>query len=157
MRTLSLATILMLFWLALSGHFTPFLIGAGLLSVTFSIWCAQRMGVLDSEGHPSQLFPGALTYFPWLGWEIVKSAWSVTRIILDPRLPISPTMTRIRASQRTAAGVATYANSITLTPGTVTVAVKGDELTIHALVREGAIDLEQGGMDARVTVFEGAR
>lgn len=157
MRTLSLAISLMLFWLALSGHFTPFLIGAGLLSVALSVWAAHRMGVLDSEGHPTQLIPGALTYFPWLAWEVVKSAWSVTRIILDPRLPISPTMTRVRASQRTAAGIATYANSITLTPGTVTVAVKGDELTVHALVRDGAIDLEQGTMDARVTVFEGAR
>lgn len=157
MRTLSLAILLMLFWLALSGHFTPFLIGAGLLSVALSTWVAHRMGVVDSEGHPIQLFARAVTYFPWLLREIAKSAWSVTRIILDPRLPISPTMTRVKASQRTAAGIATYANSITLTPGTVTIAVKGDELTVHALVREGAIDLEQGAMDARVTAFEGAR
>ncbi len=83
------------------------------------------------------------------------SAWAVTRIILDPRLPISPTMTRVRASQRTAAGIATYANSITLTPGTVTMTVKGNVLTVHALVRDGAMDLEQGGMDARVRTFEG--
>lgn len=157
MRTVSLAILLMLFWLALSGHFTPFLVGAGLLSVSASVWIAHRMGVLDSEGHPTQLFPGVLTYYPWLVVEIVKSAWAVTRIILDPRLPISPTMTRVKASQRTAAGIATYANSITLTPGTVTTGVRGDELTVHALVREGAIDLEQGAMDARVTRFEGGR
>lgn len=157
MRTVSLGILLMLFWLALSGHFTPFLIGAGLLSVSLSVWVARRMGVLDGEGVPTQLFLGTLTFYPWLVMEIVKSAWAVTRIILDPRLPISPTMTRVKASQRTAAGIATYANSITLTPGTVTTGVKGDELTVHALVREGAIDLEQGGMDARVTTFEGAR
>lgn len=157
MRAVSLAISLMLFWLALSGHFTPFLIGAGLLSVLLTVWLAHRMGVLDSEGHPTQLFPGALTYFPWIIGEIVKSAWAVTRIILDPRLPISPTMTTVRSTQRTAAGIATYANSITLTPGTVTVAVKGDELAVHALVREGAIDLEQGGMDARVSQFERGR
>lgn len=154
MRTLSLAILLMLFWLALSGHFTPFLIGAGLLSVAISVWVGHRMNVVDSEGHPTQLFAGALTYFPWLVVEIVKSAWSVTRVILAPKLESSPTMTRVRASQRTAAGIATYANSITLTPGTVTTAVKGDVLTVHALVREGALDLEQGGMDARVRVFE---
>ena len=157
MRAMSLWLLLMVFWLALSGHFTPFLVGAGMLSVTTSVLVARRMGVLDSEGHPTQLFLGAVTYFPWLVWEIVKSAWAVTRVILDPRLPISPTMTRVKASQRTAAGLATYANSITLTPGTVTMTVNGDELIVHALVREGAIDLELGGMDTRVTMFEGTR
>ena len=64
-------------------------------------------------------------------------------------------MTIVRASQKTAAGVATYANSITLTPGTVTVGVNGRDLTVHALVREGALDLEGGGMDRRVSQFEG--
>ncbi len=155
MRTLSLSILLMLFWLALSGHFTPFLIGAGLLSVALAVIAARRMGVLDSEGHPVQLFAGTPTYYPWLVREIFKSAWAVSRIILSPRLPISPTMTRVKASQRTAAGIATYANSITLTPGTITTSVRGDELTVHALVREGAIDLERGEMDARVKTFEG--
>jgi multicomponent Na+:H+ antiporter subunit E len=79
----------------------------------------------------------------------------VTKIILHPGLPISPTMTIVRASQKTAAGVATYANSITLTPGTVTVGVNGRDLTVHALVREGALDLEGGDMDRRVSQFEG--
>lgn len=155
MRTLSLGVFLMLFWLALSGHFTPFLLGAGVVSVIVSVVMARRMGVLDSEGHPFELLARAGSYLPWLVLEIVKSAWAVTRIILDPRLPISPTMTRVRASQRTAAGIATYANSITLTPGTVTMTVKGNVLTVHALVRDGAMDLEQGGMDARVRTFEG--
>jgi multicomponent Na+:H+ antiporter subunit E len=54
-------------------------------------------------------------------------------------------------------GIATYANSITLTPGTITVGVSGRELTVHALVREGALDLESGGMDRRVSQFEGPR
>jgi multicomponent Na+:H+ antiporter subunit E len=81
----------------------------------------------------------------------------VTKVILHPRLPISPTMTIVQASQKTAAGIATYANSITLTPGTITVGVSGRELTVHALVREGALDLESGGMDRRVSQFEGPR
>ena len=79
----------------------------------------------------------------------------MTKLILHPRLPISPTMTVVRASQRTRAAVATYANSITLTPGTITVAVNGNDLTVHALMRDGALDLEAGGMDRRVSQFEG--
>jgi multicomponent Na+:H+ antiporter subunit E len=65
-------------------------------------------------------------------------------------------MTVVRASQKTPAGMATYANSITLTPGTITTGVRGNEFTVHALVRDGAIDLEGGGMDRRVSQFEGA-
>lgn len=155
MRLLSLFVALLLFWLALSGHFTPFLMGAGVVSALVCVVVAQAMGAADREAHPLHLFGRALTYFPWLIWEICKSAWAVTRIIVHPSLPISPTMTHVAASQRTAVGIATYANSITLTPGTITTAVKGNELTVHALVRDGAIDLEGGGMDARVTQFEG--
>lgn len=155
MRLVSLFIALMLFWLALSGHYTPFLIGAGAACSLFCVAAAVRMGTVDSESHPLQLFARAPAYFAWLGWEIAKSAWAVTRIIIDPRLPISPTMTRVRAGQRTAAGLATYANSITLTPGTITTAVDGDVLTVHALVRDSAIDVEGGVMDQRVVRFEG--
>ena len=157
MRLLSLFIALLLFWLALSGHFTSFLVGAGVASAIACLWVARRMGAADGEGHPHHLFVRAITYFPWLVWEIAKSCWAVTKVIWHPSLPISPTMTRVTASQRSAVGIVTYANSITLTPGTITTAIEGNLLTVHALVREGAIDLEGGGMDARVTQFEGAR
>ena len=87
-------------------------------------------------------------------WEIIKAGWSVTKAVLKPKLAISPTLTRVAASQRTSAGIVTYANSITLTPGTITTEVEDTILTVHALERGGAIDLEEGGMDARVTRFE---
>ncbi len=113
------------------------------------------MRAADAEGHPVEVFRGAVTYFPWLIREIAKSAWGVTKVILHPSLPISPTMTVVQASQKTTVGVVTYANSITLTPGTITVGVTGNDLTVHALVRDGALDLEGGGMDQRVSQFEG--
>jgi multicomponent Na+:H+ antiporter subunit E len=156
MRLASLAVVLFLLWLALSGHYTTFLVGAGAACAVLCVFIAARMGVVDTEGHPVNLVRGAVTYFPWLWWEIAKSGWAVSKLILRPRLPISPTMTQVPASQRTAVGIATYANSITLTPGTITTGVKGNVLTVHALTRDGALDLERGGMDARVTRFEGA-
>lgn len=155
MRTFSLAVALFGFWLALSGHYTPFLITIGFFAVLATVYFATKMGLIDAEGHPIQLVPAALTYVPWLIVEIVKSAWSVTKAILSPTLSISPTMTIVKASQRTNAGLATYANSITLTPGTITVAVNGDKFTVHALESAGADDLEAGGMDKRVSQFEG--
>ena len=156
MRMASLAVVLFLFWLALSGHYTTFLVGAGAACAVLCVFIAARMGVVDAEGHPVHLVRGALTYFPWLWWEIAKSAWAVSKLILNPRLPISPTMTQVAATQKTSVGVASYANSITLTPGTITTGVKGNILTVHALTRDGALDLERGGMDARVTRFEGS-
>ncbi len=154
MRNICLAILLFLFWLALSGHYTEFLIGIGIAATLLCLAVANRMGTVDAEGVPVQLALGAITYIPWLIWEIIKSAWAVTQIIIDPRLPISPTMTRIRASQATSTGQSVYANSITLTPGTITTNVDGDMLTVHAIVSDGADDLEGGSMDARVSRFE---
>ncbi|MEZ5855946.1 MAG: Na+/H+ antiporter subunit E [Hyphomicrobiaceae bacterium] len=157
MRLISLFVSLLVFWLALSGHYTSFLIPVGVLAAAACVFVAVRMGVADGEGHPVDFMPNGITYFPWLVWEICKSAWSVTKIVLDPELPISPTMTRVAATQKTTVGVNVYANSITLTPGTITTDVNGNVLTVHALVADGADDLEGGGMDARVTRFEGMR
>jgi multicomponent Na+:H+ antiporter subunit E len=157
MRAISLGLTIAGFWLALSGHYTPFLLTIGAVSVLVAIAIATRMGLIDSEGHPVHLLPAAMTYIPWLLIEILKSSWAVTKTILAPSLPISPTMTVVRASQRTNAGLATYANSITLTPGTITVSVRGDEFIVHALRSDGADDLEGGGMDARVQQFEGGK
>jgi multicomponent Na+:H+ antiporter subunit E len=155
-RLVSLTAFLFAFWIALSGHFSPVLVAAGAVSALICVLAAIRMRTADSEGHPIELFRGAVTYYPWLVREIVKSAWAVTKIMLHPRLPISPVMTVVRANQRSSAAVATYANSITLTPGTITVGVKGHDLTVHALVRDGALDLEGGEMDRRVRRFEGS-
>lgn len=153
-RSVSLAVVLFLFWLALSGYFKAFLIVGGLLCTLLVVFVVRRLDVLDGEGHPSHLLPSAASYWPWLLWEIIKAGWAVTKAVLRPRLAISPTMTKVRATQHSSAGLSTYANSITLTPGTITTELQGNILTVHALERSGAIDLEEGGMDSRVTQFE---
>ncbi len=157
MRYGSIGLVLFCFWLVLSGIYTTITVSAGILSVIGVVALAHRMGIADDEGHPIHLSLGALTYWPWLMLEIAKSAWDVTKIILHPKLPISPTLIRIRASQRSAVGLATYANSITLTPGTITARVNGDEFLVHAVVRGGAKDLAKGTMDQRVKKFEGSK
>jgi multicomponent Na+:H+ antiporter subunit E len=151
----STAIILFVFWLLLSGHFEPFLIAAGAGAAFGVALLARRMDVIDHEGHPVHLGWNAVSYWPWLGKEIVKSAWDVSRIIVNPRLPISPRLVRAKTSQKTAVGVVTYANSITLTPGTISVDVSRGEILVHALTRESAEGLLEGSMDRRVTRFEG--
>ncbi len=86
--------------------------------------------------------------------EIVKSAWDVSRRILDPRLPISPTLARFAPSQKSELGLVIHANSITLTPGTIAVEVDDGELLVHALTESGAAGLSGSEMDRRVTRLE---
>src|SRR5512139_4010115 len=121
LRNISAFIVLLGFWLLLSGYFTLFLVGAGVGSALAVVLFGRRMEVVDSEGLPIDLSPAVISYWPWLVVEIVKSAWGVSRAILDPRLPISPTLVRFKPSQRSVVGLVTHANSITLTPGTITI------------------------------------
>lgn len=152
---ISLSIALFLFWIVLSGFFTPFLLGAGVLSALAVAWFANRMDVVDHEGHPIHLGPGALTYWPWLFKEIAKSAWAVSKIILDPRLPVTPTIVKFAPGQRTVVGLVTHANSITLTPGTISIEVEPGEFVVHGLTREGAEGCIDSEMNRRVNRFEG--
>jgi multicomponent Na+:H+ antiporter subunit E len=157
LRLVSFLLGLFAFWLLLSGHYHLFLMSAGLLSALAVALFARRMDMIDHEGHPVHLaLRAVVSYWPWLIKEIAKSAWTVSKIILNPRLPISPTLVRVAATQKTAVGRTTFANSITLTPGTISVEVDGDHILVHALTREAAQDLAGGEMDRRVTAFERA-
>jgi len=141
-------------WLMLSGHYTPLLLTLGLLSTLLVVFIAARAELIDQEMQVVLIKPRVLLYWLWLGGEIIKANIDVCRRILDPRLPISPRMIRVRATQQTELGRVTYANSITLVPGTVTVSVEGDMFTVHALTRETAEDLKGGELDRRVQDVE---
>lgn len=156
-QLISASIVLLVFWLVLSGIYTPFLLTCGVISAIVIALLAKRMGVSDEEGHPIHLASSALTYWPWLVWQIILSSVSLTKIVLDPKLPISPTLTRVKMAQKSDVGRVTYANSITLTPGTISVDVEGDEILVHAITRENASDVEAGNMNARVAKFEGIK
>ncbi len=148
---------LFVFWILLSGYFTTFLLTAGVGCSLAVVLLARRMGILDLEGHPVTMLPRALLYTGWLIREIIKSAWVVSKIILHPRLPISPTLVRFKPTQRTVVGLVTHANSITLTPGTITMQAEPEEFLVHSLTREGAEGVASGEMDAHVSACEGRR
>lgn len=156
MYTISAVLSLFAFWLLLSGHYTPFLVAVGFCAAVAIVLLARRMNVVDREGHPIHLAPRALaTYWPWLAKEIIKSGWDVTRIILSPRLPVSPELVRFAPTQKSDIGLTTHANSITLTPGTISVEVGRSEFLVHALTEAGADGIRGGEMDRRVTRLEG--
>jgi multicomponent Na+:H+ antiporter subunit E len=155
---LSVWATLTVFWLLLSGMYTPFLIAAGVGSALAVTLMARRMRLIDREGHPIQICVRALFgYWPWLVKEIVKSAWQVACVVLHPKLPISPTVVRFKPSQRSDLGLVIHANSITLTPGTLCIEATRDEFLVHALTADGAAaTAAESDMDRRVSRLEGA-
>lgn len=150
----NLSFFLFVIWLLLSGHYTPLLLVFGVLSTLFVVYLATRAELVDREVVLVLLKRRALLYWLWLGGQIIKSNIDVTRRILDPKLRISPDLIRVKATQRTDLGRVTYANSITLVPGTVAVSVEGDEIIAHALTREVAAELQRGEMNRRITDME---
>jgi multicomponent Na+:H+ antiporter subunit E len=116
---------------------------------------ATRADLIDRETQPILLKFSVLLYWFWLGMEIIKSNIDVARRILSPRLPISPNVFTVRAIQNTELGRVTYANSITLVPGTVAMDVDEDVITVHALTQGAAADLKRGEMNRRVCQVEG--
>ena len=151
----SLAFVLALLWLLLSGHFAePLLLGLGVASVVAVVLIARRMDVVDREGLPIHLVWRALFYWPWLIKEIVMANIDVAKAIL--RSSVQPGVFDVTATQSSELGRVIYANSITLTPGTVTIALEEDRLTVHGLTRTARDGVESGEMDRRVTKLEGA-
>jgi len=155
-HTVSLAVTLAVTWLLLSGYYTPLILGLGAGSIILVVLVVHRMDAADHETHPIHMVGKAFTYFPWLMLEIVKANFDVARAILQRDMPIETKVLRVDGSQRTDVGIVAYANSITLTPGTVTILDNGHSLDVHSLTPVAAEGLLSGEMDKRVTELEAA-
>ena len=153
----SLFVVLSVIWLLWSGIYQTLTLSLGLASCIAVIALARRMGVVDREGAPVEAALGTLLYLPWLMYEIFKANVDVALRIISPSMPIAPRMIRVKAGQRTDLGKVIYANSITLTPGTVSVDVEGDTIVVHALTRAAAEGVESGVMNRKVAAVEGRR
>ena len=123
-------------WLVLSGYFKPMLLILGAISIAFVLWLCGRMKIIDNETVPYESTPRTLRYFNWLFKEIVKANMQVVKAVINPNLEVSPTLVRVSALQKTDIGKTMFANSITLTPGTVSVDMEGNEILVHALLSE---------------------
>lgn len=133
-----------IFWLGLSGHYGFPILHMGIGSILFVIWFVYRLKIMDRETSPYFLIPRLLGYWAWLVVEIVKANLTVIRAAIQATPDIEPAMTRVKTRCRSDLAKVTFANSITLTPGTVTIDLEGDELIVHGLyaadVAEGAFD-----------------
>ena len=130
-RSLLLFVILMTVWLLMSGHYTPLVTGLGVVSTAFATWMSHRLGGSDKEGLPLHMFRKLPAYYIWLIKEIIMSNIATAKTILGKS--DAPELFYVPFTQKTEAGVATYANSITLTPGTVTVDIDENALVSFVL------------------------
>jgi multicomponent Na+:H+ antiporter subunit E len=134
-------------WLLLSGHF-------GALDFAMAMVASALVAFAnrDIEGVSELLrwTPRLLAYLPWLLKEIWLANIQVVKLVLDPALPIDPVI--VRAQTRFSSDIArtTLANSITLTPGTITLDIEGEDFLVHAITAGGGADVVAGGMARRV-------
>lgn len=153
-QRLSLAVILAAFWLALSGHYTPLLLGLGAISIVLVVLLADRLGIIDHEGRPLQLLLRAPRLWVWLGGQIAQSAWRVTRIVWSPRMRLNVAYRSVPVTEMSDLERVTYANAITLTPGTLSVTVGEHAIEVHGLEAQSIEQLGDGEMARRVRRLE---
>ena len=146
---LGLLVALVGFWLGMSGHYTPLLLSLGAVSVAVCLILAYRLDIIDREGSPYVRIVGFALYFPWLMKEIAKANWTVVKACLKAEMDIAPALVKVKTACETDLAKVTFANSITLTPGTVTVEIEGDKMLVHALYEQEAQPEAFAEMDRR--------
>ena len=150
-RMLYLLVALVVAWLLWSGIYKPLLLALGAASCLLAFWLSRRMGYFDDNLFALRFSRRLLLYWGWLIREIFKSSLTVSRAILDPRLSISPCTVKIKATSEHPFDQVMLGNSITLTPGTLSMDVHEGTILVHSLTEDGARELLAGEMDRRVT------
>ena len=145
---------LMLLWLSLSGYFNFLQVSFGIVSTFFVVWLTIHLKLLTTDGVRLQILRGYPLYLLWLTWEIIVSNILLAKIILAPKMVLHRQIIHTKANQSSDLAKAIYANSITLTPGTLTVDVDPDGFTVHSMAKTFADDICSDKMNARVAKLE---
>ena len=155
MKSFILFFILFSLWLLMSGHYNVLIVSLGIISCAFCVYVAKRGKLIDNEGLPIFFMPRLLNYLIWLFKEILKSNLSTAKVIINGK--VEPETFTVKTSQVTDVAKVTYANSITLTPGTVTTKIQKGVFEVHALNSDFGNDVRTNEMDKKVTWLEGKK
>ena len=151
MRSILLFLTLLSFWLLLSGQFhSPFLITTGVLVSILTVFICRRLDLIGSQYQPIESLLGFLLYLPWLLVQIVKASLDVAWKSWSPRPAIAPRLVEVPSQLKHPLARTLLANSITLTPGTVTIDVREDTLLVHALSERAQRGVLDGTMEQRI-------
>ena len=151
-KSITLFIVLFGFWLLMSGYYTPLILSLGVISCLLCVYLTIKGKFLDNETLPIYFFPRLIQYTLWLIKEILKSNIQTAKVIIMKSE--EPELFSVKATQKTNEGKVTYANSITLTPGTVTTQIKNDIFEVHALTKDFGDDVRSSEMDKMVTWLE---
>ncbi|MGS2724839.1 Na+/H+ antiporter subunit E [Porticoccus sp. GXU_MW_L64] len=145
------AVLLFVFWCFLSGYIEPLLLSFGAVSVAIVLFVLHRMDAVDQE--PEAVGNGLqiMRYTAWLLGQIMQSSTHVTKLVWGSSSQVSPCLAKISAQDVPPENRVLYANSITLTPGTLSVDLEDGEITVHALQKASIEQLEQGDMERKIT------
>ncbi len=139
----------------MSGIYKPLIIGLGVVSVVLCIWIVHKLRILEAQPVFGSIEPFSLiAYLFWLTKEIGKADWAVTKVILSPDIPDDQRLIAVPTRQKTDFGRMIFANSITITPGTITVETEEDRFIVHALNKAAADQESLGDMNDRVAATE---
>lgn len=142
-------------WLLLSGVYRPLTIGLGALSAISVVFITKRMSRIDGDEVEIHMNLGAfLKYQVWLLVEIAKANLAVVKIILTPSMPIRQHLFSVPYTQKTDLGQVIFANSITLTPGTISVETEPGHFLVHAVAYSPDDMKAIADMDRRITAIE---
>ena len=151
-KSITLFIVLFAFCLLMSGYYTPLILSLGVISCLLCVYLTIKGKFLDNETLPIYFFPRLIQYTLWLIKEILKSNIQTAKVIIMKSE--EPELFSVKATQKTNEGKVTYANSITLTPGTVTTQIKNDIFEVHALTKDFGDDVRSSEMDKMVTWLE---
>ncbi len=150
------ASIMFIFWILLSGEFSLILILSGVFSSLLVSYISHDL--LTGQGDIKLGFIRTIRfirYLPWLLWQILLANIDLVYRTLHPKMPINPKIITFKNDFKTDLGMVTLANSITLTPGTVTIDVNENEFIVHTIDEKAAESLISGQMQAKVRKIEG--
>ena len=144
------ALLLSVFWLLLSGFLKPLLLSFGVISVAIVIYVLRRMDSIDHE--PKAVSSGfrMFRYTTWLLKEIANSSLEVAKLVWGSPNSLSPSIAKLPIDDIPEKTRVLYANSITLTPGTLSVDLDDQHVTVHALHEQSIADLKEGSMSSRI-------
>lgn len=157
MRIASAIVLLATVWLLWSGHTSGVPLIFGGVAVLLVVWWMHSMDILDVEGAPYEISARLFVFVPLVVWLIIKANWDVAKVILRPTLKIEPHLIRVPVHQHSALAKVIHANTITITPGTVSLDLRDNEILVHALTKSAADEEEGHKLDKWVSWLETAR
>ena len=148
-----------LLWLIFNGRITFEIIIAGaLISFMLDMFIRKVLHLNLTAGKlfmAVKILPNIVMYIIVLLVEIIRANFSIIRMVLAPQIDVEPCLVKFRTHLKTEAARVALANSITLTPGTITVSLEGDNLLVHALNREIADGLQGSIFERLLAGMEG--